>query len=320
MVLNPTVARSAAATVPAARRAGRPGSTGRRCTRTSRAFAFIGPFYLVFLFAVVVPTGYALYLSLFQLRHVGFGPAVNVFSGLANYTRVLADPAFRGGFLVLALFCVVGMPLIFAIAVGLALLLDSALARAKRLLQVGLFMPHAVPGLIAALVWLYLYTPGVSPVISLLGHVGVHYSILNTPGAVIAIVNLMLWEGTGFTTIVFFVALQAIPRELVEAARLDGAGEARIALGVKLPLISGMVGVLGIFQIIGLLSLFVEPQFLSSATPAISPSWTPMMYVYNLAYTRLDYGAAAAASILLALFIGTVSYLAMRFVSKRRLA
>ena len=319
----------AVSTSPAARRARagsalRSGPAGpgprrsRSAPRGSTVLAFTGPFFALFGFAILVPAGYAVYLSFFQTRRTGFGPARSVFAGLANYTHVLADPAYRSGFLVIVLYCLLFIPLVLGVALALALLLDSTLARARKLVQTGLFIPHAVPGLIAAMVWLYLYTPGISPVVGALHHVGVGFDILHLPGAVAAVVNLGVWEGVGYNTLVFYAALQAIPRDNLEAALVDGAGEVRTALSIKLPQIAGMVGVNGMFALIGTLQLFTEPFLLNLSTPAIPLTWTPMMYIYDSAFYKLDYGATAAASVLLALFVGSLSFVAMRWVSRRR--
>ena len=111
------------------------------------------------------PLGYALWLSLFseQPSGLGFGGTETVFTGLGNYLTTLADQAFRDGFLVLLGYSALYIPLMLGGALALALLLDSGIASCAGFFQLALFMPHAVPGVIAALIWVYLYLPGTQP-------------------------------------------------------------------------------------------------------------------------------------------------------------
>ena len=96
---------------------------------------------------------------------LGFGPERSVFVGLRSYAVVLTDPTFLSGLGTVALYCVIYIPLMVIGSLALALLLDSGVVRLRSWAQLGLFLPHAVPGIIAALIWLYLYTPGISPVV-----------------------------------------------------------------------------------------------------------------------------------------------------------
>ena len=298
---------------------------GRRTAshrRGGAATLLLAPFFLLFTVAMVAPIGYALYLSLWTERSsgLGFGGAQQVFSGLGNYTRAVGDPAFRHGFLVTAGYCALYIPVMLGLSLGLALLLDSTLARARRFFQLALFLPHAVPGLIAALVWMYLYTPGISPVVSALNSGGVHIDFLSAGGTLPSIVNIAVWEWTGYNMVIFYAALQAIPRELLEAATIDGASGARIARDVKLPLIRPALVMTGLFTVIGSLQLFTEPMILRGSSAAVISTWTPNMYAYSAAFDRGDYGLAAAASVLLALVAATLSFVVTRFGTRRSTA
>lgn len=195
--------------------------------RTSRAAAILlGPFFVLFTLAMVLPIGYAVWLSLFTEKQsgLGFGGTETVFSGLDNYTAALGDRAFREGFGVLLGYCLFYIPLLLVGALALALLLDSTLARARRFFQLALFLPHAVPGIIAALIWVYLYTPQLSPVVSAMESGGIGFDFFSPEGALPSIVNIALWEWLGYNMVIFYAALQAIDRSVLEAATVDGAG------------------------------------------------------------------------------------------------
>lgn len=279
----------------------------------------MAPFFVLFTGTLAIPMLYAAGLSLFreQRSGLGFGGAELVFTGLGNYLGALSSAEFRGGFVVLAFYCLLYIPLMGGLAIGLALLLDSALARAKHLWQLALFLPHAVPGVIAALIWAYLYTPGLSPILKFLASGGIELQLLSQQLVLPSIVNIAVWEWTGYNVIIFFTALQAIDRSVLEAAQIDGASGWQVTRRIKVPLIRPAIGVVLLFTIIGSLQLFTEPVILSQATPAVSSTYTPNLFAYEAAFGRNDFGLAAAASVLLAGFAGLLSFLVTRWDSRR---
>ncbi|GAA1718911.1 sugar ABC transporter permease [Isoptericola hypogeus] len=291
-----------------------------RGTGGRTATLFLAPFFGVFLVSMIAPVVYAIGLSLFAERRsgLGFGGAERVFVGLGNYADVLSSDTFVGGFGRLALYCLLYVPTLLGVALVLALLLDAAVARARRAFQLLLFLPHAVPGVIAALIWAYLYTPGVSPFVSALESGGIQIDFLSVHMVLPSMVNIAVWEWAGYNVIILFTALQAVPREVLEAARVDGAGEIRAALAIKAPLIGAALGVALLFTVIGSLQLFTEPQILSTATTAVTSTWVPNMWAYDAAFNRNNLPQAAAASIILAVLAGALSWVVTRFTSKGR--
>jgi len=289
--------------------------------RTRAAALLLTPFFLLFTAVLVVPIGYAVWLSLFTEKQsgLGFGGSETVFTGLGNYATALGDRAFREGFGVLLGYCLLYVPLMMGGALGLALLLDTALARARRFFQLALFLPHAVPGIIAALIWVYLYTPQLSPVVRAMEAGGIGFDFFSPEGALPSVVNIALWEWLGYNLIIFYAALQAIDRSVLEAATVDGAGAWRVAFAVKIPLLRGSLAMVGLFTVIGSLQLFTEPLILSRGTgSAVTSTWTPNMYAYSAAFDRNDYGLAAAASILLALTAALLSFAVTRLTGSRK--
>ncbi|MEU6165510.1 carbohydrate ABC transporter permease [Streptomyces tanashiensis] len=289
--------------------------------RTRAATLLLTPFFVLFTAVMVVPIGYAVWLSLFTEKQsgLGFGGTETVFTGLDNYTAALGDRAFLEGFGVLLGYCLFYIPLLLAGALGLALLLDSALARARRFFQLALFLPHAVPGIIAALIWVYLYTPQLSPVVQAMEAGGIGFDFFSPEGALPSIVNIALWEWLGYNMVIFYAALQAIDRSVLEAATVDGASAWRIAFAVKVPLIRASLAMVALFTIIGSLQLFTEPLILNKGTgSAVTSTWTPNMYAYTAAFDRNDYGLAAAASVLLALTAALLSFAVTRLTGRRK--
>ncbi|MEU0016475.1 sugar ABC transporter permease [Streptomyces rochei] len=301
-----------------------PSASGPRARRAARrrqltaAGVLMTPFFVLLVTVFLIPVGTAFYLSFFSDDQpgLGFGPERTVFVGLRSYAAVLTDPTFLGGLGTVALYCLIYIPLMVVGALALALLLDSGVVRLRAFAQLGLFLPHAVPGIIAALIWLYLYTPGISPVIELFAQADVTIDFLGVHTVVPSIVNIALWSNLGYNMVVFYAALQAVPREVIEASVVDGAGPVRTALQVKTPLVRASIVMVSIFTLIWALQLFTEPMLLSQSSPMISSRFSPSMYIYDAAFTRNNYGLAAAASVVLLVCTIALSYGVTRFTSR----
>ncbi|WP_104087714.1 carbohydrate ABC transporter permease [Arthrobacter sp. GMC3] len=282
------------------------------------AALFLTPFFAVFAVAMVAPVVYSIWLSFFseQKSGLGFGASVTKFVGLENYVQVLQSETFVSGLVRLLMYCAMYIPLMVGGAVVFALLLDAGVARAKKLFQLLVFLPHAVPGVIAALIWAYLYTPGISPLVQVLASGGIQLNFLDAHLILPSVVNIAVWEWTGYNVIILFTALQAVPKEILEAARVDGAGEARLSLNIKLPLILPALSVIMLFTIIGTLQLFTEPTIIAKATNSITSTWVPNMWAYDAAFNRHNLNQAAAASIIIALLAAVLSFIVTRFSNK----
>ncbi|MDQ1033759.1 multiple sugar transport system permease protein [Streptomyces sp. V3I8] len=291
-------------------------AAGRR--RSGAAVVLMAPFFALLTTVFLIPVGTAVYLSFFSDDQpgLGFGAERTVFVGLRSYAAVLTDPTFLGGLGTVALYCLIYIPLMVVGALALALLLDSGVVRLRAFAQLGLFLPHAVPGIIAALIWLYLYTPGISPVIDLFARADVTIDFLGIHTVIPSIVNIALWSNLGYNMVVFYAALQAVPREVIEASVVDGAGPVRTALQVKTPLVRASIVMVAIFTLIWALQLFTEPMLLSQSSPMISSRFSPSMYIYDAAFTRTNYSLAAAASVVLLVCTIALSYGVTRFAGR----
>ncbi|WP_434446396.1 carbohydrate ABC transporter permease [Lentzea sp. E54] len=279
----------------------------------------MAPFFVLLVTVFLVPTGTAVWLSFFAADQpgLGFGPERTVFVGLRSYGAVLSDPTFLNGLGTVVLYCLLYIPLMVAGALTLALLLDSGVAKLRSWAQMSLYLPHAVPGIIAALIWLYLYTPGLSPIIDLFAKADIEINFLGIHTVLPSIVNIALWSNLGYNMVIFYAALQAVPREVLEASVVDGAGPVKQALRIKAPLVRGAIVTVGIFTLIWALQLFTEPVLLSQSTPMISARFSPSMYIYDAAFTRNNYGLAAAASVILLVFTVALSYGVTRWTNRK---
>lgn len=277
---------------------------------------FLAPFLVLFTVFYIVPIGYATYQSFFKVQRRGaFGPPEQVFGGLSQYALVFQNTDFWSSIGRVLLFFVISVPLQLGLALIFALLLDSPLVKGTKFFRLSFFAPYAVPGVIAALMWGFLYAPSLSPFKSLTQR----FDFLGPDLVLLSIVNIVNWVFTGYNMLIIYSALKAIPEELFEAARVDGAGQFRIAWSIKIPIVMPALILTGVFSIIGTLQLFNEPTVVRTLTSAVSNSYTPNMVVYATSNVP-NYNLAAAFSVVLALATCALSFLFLKVTEKRAFA
>jgi multiple sugar transport system permease protein len=291
--------------------------TARAGGRRTAPYAFLAPAIVLFVVFCVVPIGYSAYLSLRKTQvkglGLGLGSRTEVFAGLDNYRSALSDPELTGGLLRILGYGVIVVPVMLGLALLFALLLDSARVRLGRFTRIAIFLPYAVPTVIASLIWGFLYLPTLSPFQGLVGD----FDPFAPSTVLYSIANVAVWGGTGFNMMVMYTSLRAIPQEMYEAARIDGCSELGIALRIKIPLIIPSLVMTGVFAIISTLQVVSEPMALAPLSNTISSTWSPLMKVYTDAFSRNDLYGAAASSVVLAAATLVLSFGFLRVIGGR---
>ena len=260
----------------------------------------------VFALVFLAPIVYSIYLSLFRDQLVGG----NAFVGLENYQEALSDAQFWSSFARVALFLVVQVPVMLFLAMLVALAIDSARLYGSSFFRIAIFMPYAVPAVVATLMWGFMYGTRFGLVGNIDDALGVDLPDPLSPSLVLASIgNIVTWEFVGYNMLIFYAALRVIPRELYEAAEIDGAGQIRIITAIKLPAIRGAMVIATIFSIIGSFQLFNEPSILQSLAPnAITTDFTPNLYAYNLSFAGQQFNYSATIAIIMGLITMVVAY------------
>jgi multiple sugar transport system permease protein len=274
---------------------------------------FLAPFATLFALFYLAPIGYAIYQSFFKIsRASAFAAPEQVFGGLTQYKQVFQSNEFWASLERVLFFFVVSIPLQLGFALIFALLLDSPVLRGTRFFRLTFFAPYAVPGVVATIMWGFLYAPSLSPFPSFTER----FDLLGSGLVLFSIVNIVNWVFTGYNMLIIYSALKAIPEELFEAARVDGAGQIRVAWSIKVPIVAPALILTGVFSIIGTLQLFNEPYVMRSVSNAVNSNYTPNMIVYATSSVP-NYNLAAAYSVVLALATCALSFLFLRITQKR---
>ncbi|MFF5083446.1 carbohydrate ABC transporter permease [Actinoplanes sp. NPDC000266] len=287
-------------------------------TKRRRRFAgwlFILPFLIVFLAFLVAPLFYAGYLSLWT-KGLATG---TTFAGFDNYTRAFEDPSFRKGLWFVLRFSVVVIPLQIIVALVAALVLDEVTGRLARFSRLVIFLPYAIPAVLGALMWGFLYSPSFGPIEQIATAFDVRAPFLLSQGNIFyGLLNVVTWQWSGYYMIIIYAALRSIDTSIYEAARIDGASARQIALRIKVPMVSSALVLILVFSLIGTLQFFTEPQILGPiANGSVTPDFTPNIYAYNLAfrYAQFNYASAISFSLGFVVFLAVGIFM---FVTRKK--
>lgn len=277
----------------------------RHIPRRFWPYIFLAPYLTMLALFLGVPIAYALRLSLFSDSMFGAPRYI----GFRNYIRAFGDERFWDGVMNTIWFGLLHMPIMFAIAILLAMTLDGGRIWGRSAARLLIFLPYAVPTLIAGMIWGFIYGPRYGLWGALDSATSVDLpDLLSADWILVALSNIAVWEFTGYVMVILLGALNSIPRDLPEAARVDGASPWQIIRFVKLPSIRGTLQVVIVFSFIGTLQLFNEPQILRSVAPGvIDGAFTPNIYAYTVAFSGQQLSYAAAVSFLLGAVIALFS-------------
>lgn len=279
-------------------------------------YVFLAPAMALFALFMVVPIGYTVYLSLHRTKvsglGLGKGARKEVFVGLDNYAVSVGDGELWAGWLRVLGYGVLVLVVMLGLALLFALMLDTARVRLARFARITIFLPFAVPGVAAGLMWGFLYLPSLSPFHELFGA-----DLLSRTTVVYSMANIAVWGGTGFNMLVLYTNLRAVPQSLYEAARIDGASELQIALRVKIPVLMPAIILTTVFSVIATVQVFTEPSTLRPLSNTISSTWSPLMKVYRDAFVTGDLYSAAATAIVIAGVSLVLSFGFLRLVRDR---
>ncbi|QNK03577.1 carbohydrate ABC transporter permease [Dyella telluris] len=282
--------------------------------RPSAAWWFLAPAMLVlgvfFLLPVVAAlalslTDYDLY-ALADIRHLRF-------VALHNYWDLLHQPAFWSALGHTLTFVVVGVPLSIMVSLGMALLLNSPLVRCKSFFRTALFAPVVTTVVAVAVVWRYILNTKYGWLNYVLGLVGIHpVDWLGDPHwAMPSIILFAVWKNFGYNMIILLAGLQAIPADLYEAARIDGASAPQQFRHITLPMLGPTLLMVAILTVSGYFQLFAEPYVMTEGGPL--QSTTSVLYLmYNEGFKWWNFGMASAVAFLLFVIMFAVTALMLR--------
>ncbi|CAH6164994.1 sn-glycerol-3-phosphate ABC transporter permease UgpA [Pantoea agglomerans] len=290
-------------------------SSSRPVFRTSLLpYLLVLPQLLITAIFFFWPAGEALWYSLQSLDPFGISSS---FVGLENFRRLFADPYYLDSFWTTIKFS--GMVTVFGMVFSLLLAaLVDYVVRLRRLYQTLLLLPYAVAPVVAAVLWMFLFNPGLGLFSYLLNHIGYNWNYAQNSGqAMFLVVLASIWQQMSYNFLFFFAALQSIPKSLVEAAAIDGAGPVRRFFNLSLPLITPVSFFL---LVVNLIYAFFDTFPVIDAATGGGPvqATTTLIYkIYREGFTGLDLSSSAAQSVVLMLLVIGLTVLQFRFVERK---
>ncbi|MFD9902788.1 carbohydrate ABC transporter permease [Streptomyces sp. NPDC059063] len=282
----------------------------RRRKETATAWAFVSPAVLVILGLSILPIVWSLLLS-FQANDL---VTPSRWVGLDNYRALRQDPDFHQAVRNTAVYTVLYVPLSIAIGLALALALDRRI-RFVGLYRTLFFVPFVISATAQGVLFSFILDPEFGAANSVLHHLGISpQGFLTDPSqALIVLVAITLWSGTGLCTVVYLAALQDVQQSLIEAARLDGAGPLHILRHVTLPALAPVSVFLLLWQTIQALQVF-DLVYVTTRGGPLGSTTVIVYFIWEQAFKEFTagYGAAAACVLALALLVVTVALRVVR--------
>ena len=288
---------------------------------STAGWIFAGPALIVLGIFFGIPVASALLLSLTDFDLYALSDMSNLrFVALGNYVDLLQTPLFWKSLANTAYFVVIGVPLSIGVSLGAALLLNAKVARFKGLFRTALFAPVVTTLVAVAVIWRYLFHTSYGLVNWALGHIGIApVDWLGDPAwAMPTIILFAVWKNFGYNMVIFIAGLAAIPEDLYEAARIDGASRWKQFVHVTLPMLGPVLLVVAVITVSGYFQLFAEPYVMTRGDP-LQSTVSVLYFMYEEGFMWWNLGRASAVAFLLFLIILGVTTLLLRFGRKREL-
>lgn len=279
-------------------------SGGRRGLARYAPYLFVAPFAALFAGFVMYPLAYSFGLSFAELRGGVFS-----FAGLGNYQSLFTDPLFYRSLLNTGVILAVQVPLMILLATVIASIIGSNALRYKALFRLAFFLPVAIDLVTYSIVFSLVFDDGgiVNGFLGLFG-VGPLGWTSDPFWARILIVIALTWRWTGYNAIIILSGIQGIPRDVYEAAKVDGAGVVTTFFRITVPLLRPVLLFCIVLGTIGTMQLFTEPYILTGGGPN-NATLTTFYYLYDTAFGSFDFGLAAAGTYVLTSIIALMSYI-----------
>lgn len=276
-----------------------------------RGLAFLSPWLLGFCLFTLVPLALSLYYSFTDFSLL----QPPVWTGAHNYRDLLSDDTFWLAVRNTIKYALIALPAAMIVSLLLALLLNADVP-GQSVYRTIIFLPSLVPTVAGAMIWLWLFNARLGLINTVLARIGIDGPawLGDTRWALPSLALMSLW-GVGNTVVIYLAGLQEVPRELYDAAELDGAGAFRRLWNVTLPMISPVIFFNLVIAIIGTLQVFAIPFIMTNGGPARS-TYFYTMYLYDNAFTHLKMGYASAMAWLQLLVI--LGLTGVAFWSSRR--
>jgi len=289
-----------------------------KARKTITAYAFLA---IPLVFFLTVRFGPMLYMLAMSFTNWSLMRKIPAFVGFSNYAKVLSDPVFMQSLWNTARYAVFGAPLVIVISFLIALMLDT-IPKGKGAFRLIYVLPYITPVVAVSWVWRWMYQPPPIGIINgILGALGLPAGefLNSTTQALPSILVVNVWVELGYCTTIFLAGLQTIPREMIEAAQIDGANGRQILGKITIPLLNPVILFLTVMEGIQFLRIFTQVYNMSMQAMGgpLNSTKSAALYIYQKAFMYFEMAQAAAASLILFVIIMSITLLQLRFFDRK---
>jgi multiple sugar transport system permease protein len=286
---------------------------GRYWRRNATGWGLVLPYVIYFCLFTAFPIGFAIYLTFYRWNNLAAPPLPN---GLHNYQYLINDANFWNALKVTLIFAVVFVVVMIPLALTLALALNRSIP-GRSFCRAAFFMPYITPGVVVAIVFIWIWQTQNGILNNLLGFVGIPPVpwLTSVKLAMPAIALTAVWKQAGYFTVIFLAGLQGIPRQIYEAAAVDGATAWTQFRRITLPLLAPAMLLVVVFATLIGFGLFTEPYLLTQGGPD-NATMTVTMYIYQWAFEFSTMGYASTLGVVFALIIFAVVLIERRILDR----
>jgi len=294
----------------------RPARRGKFFGEHPIGYLFVAPYVAFLAFTLAYPLGLAVYISFYRYFFAAPGAVVDrPFIGFENYRNVLTDPTFLRSLRNVIEFLIINVPLTVAVAMVLATALNAAIP-ARAFFRVSFYLPYVTASVAVVGIWLFLFNSN-GLVNNVLGPLAPTPSwLVNATWAMPLVALYVTWKQLGFFVLLYLAALQNVPKELYEAAEVDGAGKLRSFWSVTVPGVRPATTLVVLLATITGANLFTEPYLLTGGGPNGASS-SPVFYMYQKGIEQGQAGYGAAIGVVLAAMVLLISGVNLFFTHRR---
>ncbi len=272
------------------------------------AWAFVAPSLIGFLIFFAVPSVRGLLMSFTNWDLLR--PAK--FVGVVNYVRLFGDADFRHALKVTAYYVLMNIPIQTTLALGIAVMMDKF--SKSTIIRGILVLPWLLPNIVVALIWLWLLDPTMGFLNQIIMALGFQRQpfLGSIDQAMPTIAAINIWRHAGYTAILIYAGLQTIPKEVYEAAAIDGANERQVFFGITIPLLRPVLVFVLVTTIIGSFQIFDTIAITTKGGP-VDATRVVYWYIYEYAFVRFKMGYATTISVALFVILITITFIQMRY-------
>jgi multiple sugar transport system permease protein len=272
------------------------------------AWAFVAPSLIGFLVFFAVPSVRGLLMSFTDWDLLR--PAK--FVGVANYVRLFGDADFRHALKVTGYYVLMNIPIQTTLALGIAVMMDKF--SKSTIIRGILVLPWLLPNIVVALIWLWLLDPTMGFLNQIIMGLGFQRQpfLGSIDQAMPTIAAINIWRHAGYTAILIYAGLQTIPKEIYEAAAIDGANERQMFFGITIPLLRPVLVFVLVTTIIGSFQIFDTIAITTKGGP-VDATRVVYWYIYEYAFVRFKMGYATTISVALFVILITITFIQMRY-------